>query len=102
MHSRDSRTVRFAGAARLLGGPTAAALGVFALALGIVALLFWSTNSVDELSRERQHRLVANLLVQSAQQTAHDQESVTVWDDSIRQLRKAEIDLEWLDLNLGI
>jgi diguanylate cyclase (GGDEF)-like protein len=80
----------------------AAAVGVFALALGIVALLYGSTSYVDDLSRERQHRLVANVLAQSAQQIAHDQESVTVWDDSVRQLHKPEIDSEWMDLNLGI
>jgi len=90
------------GARWLSGASVAAALGVFALALGIVALLFWSTSSVDALSRERQHRLLAQILAQSEEQIAHDQESVTVWDDGILQLRKPVLDQVWLDNNLGL
>lgn len=86
----------------LSGASVAAALGVFALALGIVGLLFWSTSSVDALSRERQHRLLAQILAQSEEQIAHDQESVTVWDDAITQLRKPVLDRVWLDNNLGV
>ena len=102
MFPRDSRTVRALGAAKLLKAPAGAALGVFALAFAIIALLHWSTSSVDALSRERQHRLAAMVLAQSAQQIAHDQESVTVWDESIKQLGKTAVDPEWMDLNLGI
>jgi diguanylate cyclase (GGDEF)-like protein len=84
------------------GATVAAALSVFALALGIIGLLHWSTSTVDTLSRERQHRLLAQVLAQSEEQIAHDQESVTVWDDAIHQLRKPVLDPVWLDNNLGV
>ena len=71
-------------------------------AVGLIGLLFWSTASVDRLSRERQHRLAEKVLAQSEERIAHEQESVTVWDDSIHQLRRATLDLEWLDNNLGV
>lgn len=82
--------------------PTAAALGVFLLALGIVGVLIWSTRSVDALALDRQTKLVVQVLQQSSNQIAHEQESVTVWDDSVRQLRQPTLDLDWLDNNLGI
>jgi diguanylate cyclase (GGDEF)-like protein len=99
---RPSESSEIRSLARLLRGPAAAALAVFTLALAIVALLQWSTASVDELSRERQHRLAANVMAQSAQQVTHDQESVTVWDDSINRLRETPLDPDWLDNNLGV
>ncbi len=86
----------------LSGASVTAPLGVFLLTLSIIGLLYWSTVSVDGLSRERQHRLVSKVLAQSSEQIAHDQESVTVWDDSIHQLRKPVLDADWMDSNLGI
>ncbi|OYX64318.1 MAG: hypothetical protein B7Y88_11580 [Sphingomonadales bacterium 32-64-17] len=79
-----------------------ALVGVLLAALGILGLLYWSTASADALSRERQHRLIGNVLRQSAAQIAHDQESVTVWDEAIHQVRRSQFDLEWFDSNLGI
>jgi diguanylate cyclase (GGDEF)-like protein len=79
-----------------------AVLGVILTAAAITGLLYWSTHSVDQLSRAREHQLVERALAQSAHQIAHDQESVTVWDDSILRLRAGSFDLEWFDNNLGI
>ena len=79
-----------------------ALVGVLVAALGILGLLYWSTASADALSRERQHRLIGNVLRQSAAQIAHDQESVTVWDEAIHHVRQSQFDLEWFDSNLGI
>jgi diguanylate cyclase (GGDEF)-like protein len=76
------------------------ALGAAMIVIG--GLLFWSTRSVDRISFERQQRLVATVLAESVRRVAHDQESVTVWDDSIRQLRRPALDLDWMDNNLGI
>jgi diguanylate cyclase (GGDEF)-like protein len=71
-------------------------------AMAVAGLLLWSTSSVDQLSRERQQRLLSTLLNQSVAAIAHDQESVTVWDDPIRQLRTRPLDLAWLDSNVGV
>jgi diguanylate cyclase (GGDEF)-like protein len=79
-----------------------AVLGVILTAAAITGLLYWSTHSVDQLSRVREHQLVEKVLARSAHQIAHDQESVTVWDDSILRLREGSFDLEWFDNNLGI
>lgn len=82
--------------------PLAAVAGVCLLAVGIVALLLWSTASVDQLSKDRQRRLVENVLVNSSARIAYEQESVTVWDDPLRILSQPELDLVWLDADLGI
>jgi diguanylate cyclase (GGDEF)-like protein len=84
------------------GAPLAALLGVCVVAAGIVALLFWSTASVDQMSRQRQQTLVANVLANSSNRIAYEQESVTVWDDPIRQLESPQLDLVWMDADLGI
>jgi diguanylate cyclase (GGDEF)-like protein len=79
-----------------------AAIAIAAAALAVGGLLLWSTSSADQLSSERQQRLVSTVLRQSVAGVAHDQESVTVWDDSIVHLRARPLDLPWLDNNLGI
>lgn len=79
-----------------------AALAVILSALAIGALLLWSTNAVDDISLQRQERLVSTVLAQSLARIPHDQESVTVWDDSIVRLRQRPLDLNWLDNNVGI
>jgi diguanylate cyclase (GGDEF)-like protein len=65
-------------------------------------MLWWSASSADQLAHERQQRLVASVLAKSGTRIAYDQESVTVWDDAIIQLRRPRLDEEWLDNNLGI
>lgn len=80
----------------------AAVLGVCLMATFMVGILSWSTNSADRLSRERQQRLVAGELDKSRAKIAYDQESVTIWDESITQLTRRPLDEDWLDNNLGI
>jgi diguanylate cyclase (GGDEF)-like protein len=77
-------------------------LAVAMAALAACAMLFWSTSAADKLSLDRQHQLVKAVLEQSVATVAHDQESVTVWDDSVHQLRARPRDPDWLDSNLGI
>jgi len=79
-----------------------ATLALVAASLVIAALLFWSTSAVDRISLARQRQLAETVLAQSLSRVAHDQESVTAWDDSIVQLRRPTLDLTWLDGNLGI
>ena len=80
----------------------AAVLGVVITAAAVTGLLYWSTHRVDELSLDRQQRLVQKVLAQSAHQIGHDQESVTVWDDAVVRLREPVLDLDWFDNNLGV
>ncbi len=80
---------------------TPVAIVVVLTAVIITALLSWSTRSADHSSLERQRALVNLVLEQSVDRIAYDQESSTVWDDSVRQVNAARPDLEWIDANLG-
>lgn len=63
-------------------------------------LLYWSTHGADQVAIDRQGRLFARVISDTRNLIAHDQESVTVWDDTVNAVRKR--DLEWLDWNLGV
>ena len=74
---------------------------VAATLINVVAagLLYWSTTEADRISIERQRGLV-HLVVSTLRATiAHDQESVTVWDDAVEEVRAGSD--EWIDVNLG-
>lgn len=77
----------------------AAALCLLALVGG---LLEWSGREVDRIARERDRSTVSLLLRQSVDRIAHAQESSTLWDDAVREMRQRPLDPGWLDLNLGI
>jgi diguanylate cyclase (GGDEF)-like protein len=72
-----------------------------AIILNIVAagLLYWSTSEADRIAIERQRALVDLVVSQLRATIAHDQESVTVWDDAVQRVRGQ--DGEWIDENLG-
>lgn len=76
-----------------------AALGIAAL---IVGLLLWSGHEVDRIARQRDRAIVALVLEQSVQRVAHAQESSTVWDAAVLELRKRPLDMGWIDINLGV
>jgi diguanylate cyclase (GGDEF)-like protein len=71
-----------------------------AVCLAIFALLAWSSRMTDQIAVERQERLLALVLSQAQFSVAHDQESATVWDDAIRQVKSPD-SAEWLNNNLG-
>ncbi|MCT7374898.1 putative bifunctional diguanylate cyclase/phosphodiesterase [Chelativorans salis] len=77
---------------------------VFAIAavvgVGVAGLLMWSSQQTDHVAIERQERLVQLVVSQLQTSIAHNQESVTVWDDAVRAVRDGA-DREWLDYNLG-
>ncbi|HUD28519.1 MAG TPA: EAL domain-containing protein [Novosphingobium sp.] len=75
-----------------------AALCILVLILG---LLHWSGREVDRIARERDRAIVSLVLAQSVERVAHAQESSTVWDEAVRQVRRTPLDAQWLDLNLG-
>jgi sensor domain CHASE-containing protein len=85
--------------AKLLG-PIA---GLSLIVVGVIgALLMWSAGEVDRISRERDKSILSVVVSQSMDRVAHAQESSTVWDDAVRQLRARPVDQDWIDINLGI
>jgi diguanylate cyclase (GGDEF)-like protein len=75
-------------------------IGVTLIAsIATAGLLLWSTLQTDRVSVARQQSLVALIVSQLQSGIAHDQESVTVWDDAVNALRARN--MEWLDANLG-
>lgn len=68
---------------------------------GLVAgLLIWAGQEADEVSAERQLALATLTINDLREKIAHNQESVTVWDDAVIAVRKSQND-EWIDYNLG-
>ncbi|MGV0909657.1 putative bifunctional diguanylate cyclase/phosphodiesterase [Martelella sp. FOR1707] len=69
------------------------------IGLGVLGLLIWAGHEVDRVSYNRQASLVQLVVSQLRSKVAHDQESVTVWDDAVEQVRAR--DSAWMDSNLG-
>lgn len=73
--------------------------GAAALAALIGTLLAWAGREADDVAVSRQVAL-ANVVISDLRDTiAHNQESVTVWDDAVNAVRQG--DVEWIDYNLG-
>lgn len=70
------------------------------LNLGGLGLLYWTTQEADRVAYERQNHLFERVIADLRNQIAHDQESVTVWDDALNAVRAG--DGEWIEWNLGI
>lgn len=68
----------------------------------VAGLLFWSGNEVDRIARQRDKALVETVIARSFERVAHAQESSTLWDDAVLQVRRRPVDSGWLDLNLGV
>lgn len=77
----------------------AAALTVL---VSILGLLYWSGGEVDRIASQRDRAIVSLLLQQGVARIGHAQESSTIWDEAVLELRKRPLDLRWIDLNLGI
>jgi diguanylate cyclase (GGDEF)-like protein len=91
-------SIRAGRFARLIAVP--AMLGVCAVATLVGGLLIWAGQEADEVAVDRQVAL-ATLVVSNLRETiAHNQESVTVWDDAVTAVRRAS-SAEWIDYNLG-
>ncbi|TNB46394.1 EAL domain-containing protein [Martelella lutilitoris] len=69
------------------------------IGLGVLALLVWASKETDEASHERQARLVRLVISQLQSELAHHQESATVWDDAVIEVRAGNF--TWIDENLG-
>jgi len=77
-------------------------LAALCIAVSILGLLYWSGREVDRIARDRDRAVVSLVLSQGVERVAHAQESSTVWDEAVRQVRKVPLDMGWMDLNLGI
>lgn len=75
-------------------------IGALALAAGAFATLRWSVAASDRAAVERQAALMAVVVQNLRDGVAHDQESVTVWDEAVLAMRNLAAP-EWIDLNLG-
>ena len=78
------------------------ALAICAIGLTLSSLLYLAAQTVDRISFQREKALVSQVISQSIGEVPHNQESVTVWDDAINQLRRHPLDNEWLDNNVGV
>lgn len=80
-----------------------AILGMVVLTAGTFAFLVWSTVKIDTVSVARQSEMARHVIGRFRYQIAHDQESVTVWDDAVDNVR-GYLDpekMKWISLNLG-
>lgn len=76
---------------------------IVSLMAGLLTVFMWvAARKADELSIDRQQRIISTVLEQNFRSIEHDQESSTVWDDSVEQLRAVDRDEDWIDANLGI
>lgn len=74
-------------------------VGLTMTAGGVLGFVLWSAQSVDERSLERQTALARHVIDTQLARIPHDQQSITIWDDSIVHLRAG--DSAWVDSNLG-
>ena len=72
------------------------------MALIVAGFLFYAAHATDRVAWERESRIVSHVLEEQFAKITHDQESVTIWDESVERVRAAEVDFPWFDLNLGI
>ncbi len=92
MLSRERYSFRFQAAVVLL---------LPLLAVGVIAsLLWWAAEQTDKVAAGRQERFVDFAVGQLRTQVAHNQESSTVWDGSVRAVEDPP-KLDWIDANLG-
>jgi diguanylate cyclase (GGDEF)-like protein len=76
-------------------------LSLVGAAAGVLGFVLWSAKGVDERALNRQTNLARHVIETELQRIPHDQESVTIWDDSIYNTKLA-FDADWIDVNLGI
>lgn len=63
--------------------------------------LYWSTEQADRASTERQRDLAELVTSKLMSSVAHEQESVTVWDDAVQAVNNPDTSGDWIDSNLG-
>jgi len=76
------------------------AAGIAAALLVIIAL-FLAARQSDGIAWERQRQLVSHVLSEQTAKISHDQQSVTVWDDAVKNTT-LHFDASWVSVNLGV
>ncbi|MBM1172790.1 putative bifunctional diguanylate cyclase/phosphodiesterase [Microvirga arabica] len=72
------------------------------IALGLAALaVYWAVRQSDAAAIDRQLQMTERSVRGILRELSLQQEVVAVWDDPILQLNKTNLDIEWLDENLG-
>lgn len=61
--------------------------------------VLWSASKSDDRALQRQTRLVGHILQQEWDYIASAEQDATGWDDAVLAVR--DLDLEWIDVNLG-
>jgi diguanylate cyclase (GGDEF)-like protein len=68
---------------------------------GLLAFVLWSAHGVDEQALARETNLARHVMASELKRIPYDQESVTIWDDSIYNT-KLSFNADWIDANLGL
>ena len=76
------------------------AICLIATAAATLGFVLWSAQGVDERSLARQNALARHVIESQLSRIPHEQESVTIWDDSVMHT-KLSFDADWIDANLG-
>jgi diguanylate cyclase (GGDEF)-like protein len=95
-HTRTSRRSPF-----LLQYALPAFASVLIIAAMLAIMVFVTGSKADQLARQNQQHLLATVLQNRIDATAHDQEGVTVWDEALAHVSAPVPDLAWIDDNLG-
>ncbi|MEO8757749.1 MAG: bifunctional diguanylate cyclase/phosphodiesterase [Devosia sp.] len=77
------------------------AIGLIVTAGATLGFVLWSAQGVDQRSLDRQTALARHVIEMQLNRIPHDQESVTIWDDSVTHT-KLNFDPAWIDINLGV
>ncbi len=83
-----------------IAAPSLLALAFVASALAAVAL--FAADQANQLSGHRQEMLIGASIREREARIGYEQESITVWNESLKQVSAAAPDLTWFDDNLGI
>jgi diguanylate cyclase (GGDEF)-like protein len=72
------------------------------LALGLAGFaLYWTVLKSNVVSVERQLRTTERYVRAAVAELAQQQEMVAVWDDTVQKVSSPDLDLAWLDSNIG-
>jgi diguanylate cyclase (GGDEF)-like protein len=71
------------------------------LSLGAASIL-WAVKKSNDVSAERQLRMMDRSIRAVVHELAQQQEMVAIWDDAIIELSKSPMDLKWIDANIGV
>jgi len=76
--------------------PASASLAICGL---LFVTLIWAAGKADEVASSHQRGFITLAMMKLQSAIAHDQESVTVWDDAVVESQRG--DTAWIEANLG-